>query len=43
MPEFGEGYSDPEIAAVVNCLTGRFGTRASALTADEVAKRRQKN
>jgi hypothetical protein len=25
MPNFGEGYSDHEIAAVVNYLTGRFG------------------
>ena len=41
MPNFGEGYSDPEIAAVVNYLTGRFGARASALTPDEIAKRRQ--
>ena len=41
MPDFGEGYSDPEIAAVVNYLTGRFGARPSALTPDEIAKRRQ--
>jgi mono/diheme cytochrome c family protein len=43
MSDFGEGYSDPEIAAVVNYLTGRFGTRASALTPSEIAKRRQPN
>jgi mono/diheme cytochrome c family protein len=43
MPDFGAGYSDPEIAAVVNYLTGRFGARASALTPGEIAKRRQAN
>ena len=43
MPNFGEGYSDPEIAAVVNYLTGRFGARASALTPAEIVKRRQAN
>ena len=43
MPDFGDGYSDPEIAAVVNYVTGRFGTRPSALTPKEVAKRRQAN
>lgn len=41
MPDFGDGYSDPEIAAVVNYLTGRFGARASTLTPSEIAKRRQ--
>jgi len=43
MPGFGNGYSDAEIAAVVNFVTGRFGTSASALTPNEVAKRRQEN
>jgi len=43
MPEFGGGYSDPEIAAVVNYLIGRFGKTASALTPDDIAKRRQEN
>jgi len=43
MPNFGDGYSDPEIAAVVNYLTGRFGAEASALTPSEIAKRRQAN
>jgi mono/diheme cytochrome c family protein len=43
MPDFGGGYSDAEIAAVVNYLIGRFGSRASALTPGEVAKRRQAN
>jgi mono/diheme cytochrome c family protein len=43
MPDFGDGYSDYEIAAVVNYLTGRFGTRASSLTPGDIAKRRQEN
>jgi mono/diheme cytochrome c family protein len=43
MPGFGNGYSDADIAAVVNYLTGRFGTSASALTPHEIAKRRQAN
>jgi mono/diheme cytochrome c family protein len=43
MPGFGNAYSDSEIAAVVNFVTRRFGTSASALTPDEVAKRRQEN
>jgi mono/diheme cytochrome c family protein len=41
MPNFGEGYSDHEIAAVVNYLTGRFGARPSALTPADIAKPRQ--
>ena len=41
MPNFGNGYSDPEIAAVVNYVTGRFGARASTLTPTDIAKRRQ--
>jgi len=41
--KFGKGYSDAEIASVVNNMTGRFGTSASAVTADQVAKRRQEN
>jgi mono/diheme cytochrome c family protein len=43
MPGFGKGYSDPEIAAVVNYLTARFGSSPSALRPDEIAKRRQEN
>ena len=43
MPDFGNGYSDAEIAAVVNFVTDRFGTSASAVTADQVATRRQEN
>jgi mono/diheme cytochrome c family protein len=41
MPNFGAGYSDLEIAAVVNYLTGRFGARASVLTANDIAKQRR--
>jgi mono/diheme cytochrome c family protein len=36
MPAFGSTYSDAEIAAVANYVTGRFGSRASKLTAREV-------
>ena len=43
MPEFGGGYSDQEIAAVVNYLIGRFGKSASAVTPNDIAKRRQEN
>jgi mono/diheme cytochrome c family protein len=41
MPAFGTGYSDAEIAAVVNYVTGRFGSSASTVTPDQVAKRRK--
>jgi mono/diheme cytochrome c family protein len=41
MPNFGAGYSDAEIAAVANYVTGRFGTSASSITPDEVSKRRR--
>lgn len=41
MPAFGDGYSDAEIAAVANYMTGRFGTAASQITAADVAKIRQ--
>lgn len=40
MPAFGSAYSDSEIAGVANYVTARFGARASALTAAEVAKLR---
>jgi mono/diheme cytochrome c family protein len=40
MPAFGSAYSDAEIAAVANYVTGRFGSRPSALTAQDVAKLR---
>jgi len=41
MPSFRNSYSDAEIAAVTNFVTDRFGIRASALKADDVAKLRQ--
>ena len=41
MPAFGKGYSDAEIAAVVNYVSGRFGAQASTITPDEIAKRRE--
>jgi mono/diheme cytochrome c family protein len=43
MPDFGNGYSDAEIAALVNYVTGQFGAGASNVTPGEVAKRRQAN
>jgi mono/diheme cytochrome c family protein len=43
MPEFGSTYSDAEIASVANYVTARFGSRGSALTAENVAKMRAVN
>jgi len=40
MPAFGNTYSDMEIAAVANYVTGRFGSAASRLTAKDVAQLR---
>ena len=40
MPAFGHAYSDDEIAAVANYVTGRFGSDASKLTAMDVAQLR---
>jgi mono/diheme cytochrome c family protein len=37
MPAFGSTYTDTEIAAVANYVTGRFGSAASQLTAGDVA------
>ena len=37
MPAFGGAYSDTEIAAVANYVTGRFGSEPSQLTEKEVA------
>jgi mono/diheme cytochrome c family protein len=36
MPAFGSTYTDTEIAAVANYVTGRFGSAASKLTAKDV-------
>ena len=41
MPAFGTGYSDTEIAAVVNYVTGLFGVSPSTMTPDQVAERRK--
>jgi len=41
MPAFGHGYSNDEIAAVVNYVTARFGAAPSRITAKEVADLRQ--
>jgi mono/diheme cytochrome c family protein len=41
MPAFGAAYSDTEIAAVTNYVTARFGTKASAITANDVAELRK--
>ena len=43
MPAFGQGYSNAEIAGVVNYVTGRFGLSPSSVTPDDVAKRRWAN
>jgi mono/diheme cytochrome c family protein len=40
MPAFGSTYTDTEIAAVANFVTGRFGGAASKLTAKDVAELR---
>ncbi len=40
MPAFGSTYSDQEVASVANYVTARFGAKASALTAAEVARLR---
>ncbi len=40
MPAFATAYSDAEIAAVANYVTGRFGARASNITAQDVARLR---
>jgi mono/diheme cytochrome c family protein len=37
MPAFGSTYTDTEIAAVANYVTGRFGSAPSKLTAKDIA------
>jgi mono/diheme cytochrome c family protein len=37
MPAFGAAYSDHEIAAVTNFITGRFGSEASKMTEKDVS------
>jgi mono/diheme cytochrome c family protein len=41
MPAFGDGYSDDEIAAVANYVTGRFGAKGANLTGKDVADLRK--
>jgi mono/diheme cytochrome c family protein len=41
MPDFGDAYSDTEIAAVANYVTARFGAEPSSLTAANVADLRK--
>jgi mono/diheme cytochrome c family protein len=41
MPAFGNAYSDDEIAAVSNYVTARFGSKASQITARDVADLRR--
>ena len=41
MPAFGAAYSDVEIAALANYVTARFGTKASQVTAQDVAELRK--
>jgi mono/diheme cytochrome c family protein len=40
MPAFGSAYSNVEIAAVANYVTGRFGSKQSNITEKDVAKLR---
>ena len=41
MPAFGSGYSNSEIAAVANYVTGRFGSAPSKISEKDVAELRQ--
>lgn len=41
MPAFGDIYSDTEIAALANYVTGRFGAGASRITPEQVASLRK--
>jgi mono/diheme cytochrome c family protein len=41
MPAFGNTHSDTEIAAVVNYVTARFGSKPSNVTAADIARLRQ--
>ena len=41
MPAFGGAFSDAEIAALANYVTARFGTKASQVTAQDVAELRK--
>ena len=41
MPAFGSAYSDAEIAAVANYVSGRFGSSGASLSAHDVAEFRR--
>jgi mono/diheme cytochrome c family protein len=43
MPDFGDAYTDTEVAAVANYITARFGSSPSNLTATNVADLRKEN
>jgi mono/diheme cytochrome c family protein len=43
MPAFGGAYSDTEIAAVANYVTGRFGSVQSQITDKDVAALRNQS
>jgi mono/diheme cytochrome c family protein len=43
MPDFATEYSDAEIAAVANYVTGRFGSRPSQATPEQVAMLRMQH
>ena len=43
MPHFGAGYSDAEIAAVVNYVTGRFGATGSEVKETRQTQKRTLN
>jgi mono/diheme cytochrome c family protein len=43
MPQFGDTYSDAEIASLANYVTARFGAQGSDLTAEKVAKLRRQD
>jgi hypothetical protein len=43
MPAFGAVYSDVEIAAVTNYVTGRFGSEQSTITAKDLAETAEPN
>jgi mono/diheme cytochrome c family protein len=41
MPEFGNAYSNTEIAALANYVIGHFGNKQGTVTPDDVAQRRK--
>jgi mono/diheme cytochrome c family protein len=43
MPEFGQAYSDTEVAAVANYVTARFGSAPSNITAANVEDLRKES